>query len=368
MQSKPVRLIKEERRSMMTQFFSTKELSELCAVGETTVKRWSNMGLIKHHKTVGGHRKFKLEDVLEFISKNNIEIPPAQLERLNLEKNYAECLDISSEILLVRGDVKGLANKLTDLLLAFRKNEVEALLSKAVEQGISFATLFDKMIAPAMYRVGELWAAKKLGVGEEHIITNIVVESVLAVKAHYEKGLLDAGRVSARDSVGINVNLTMNGSAHNGTRKTDDVLPMALPVSKPAAVVCTCPESEYHEVELLGVSLVCQSLGMTVSYVGAAVPFKDLERVVEEVKPTAVCMSVTIAKVSPATYRRFEMFRKFLKKRGVRFIVGGQFIGERKSQPFEADFRAKSLEELEQYLRENFEVLYRPRRERVLKN
>jgi DNA binding domain, excisionase family len=137
MQSKSVRPTKEERRSMMTQFFSTKELSELCAVGETTVKRWSNMGLIKHHKTVGGHRKFKLEDVLEFISKNNIEIPPAQLERLNLEKNYAESLDISSEILLVRGDVKGLANKLTELLLAFRKNEVEALLSKAVEQGIS---------------------------------------------------------------------------------------------------------------------------------------------------------------------------------------------------------------------------------------
>lgn len=353
---------------MMTQFFSTKELSELCAVGETTVKRWSNMGLIKHHKTVGGHRKFKLEDVLEFISKNNIEIPPAQLERLNLEKNYAESIDISSEILLVRGDVQSLASKLTELLLAFRKKEVEALLSKAIEQGISFATLFDKMIAPAMHRIGDLWAAKKLGVGEEHIITNIMIESVLAVKAHYEKGLLDAERFSTREGVGINVNLTMNGAAQNGARKTDDVLPMSLSAPKPVSVVCTCPESEYHEVGLLGVSLVCQSLGMDVSYVGAAVPFKDLEHVVEEVSPTIVCMSITIAKVSPTTYRRFDLFKKFLKKRGVRFILGGQFIGERKSQSFEADFRAKSLTELEQYLRENFEVIYKARRDRALKN
>ncbi|MFN3384963.1 MAG: MerR family transcriptional regulator [Candidatus Thermochlorobacter sp.] len=352
---------------MVTQFFSTKELSELCAVGETTVKRWSNMGLIKHHKTLGGHRKFKLEDVLEFISKNNIEIPPAQLERLNLEKNYAESIDISSEILLVRGDVESLANKLTELLLAFRKKEVEALLSKAVEQGISFATLFDKMIAAAMHRIGDLWAAKKLGVGEEHIITNIMIESVLAVKAHYEKGLLDAERFSTREAAGINVNLTMNGTAH-GTRKTDDVLPMALHAPKPVAVICTCPESEYHEVGLLGVSLVCQSLGMDVSYVGAAVPFKDLEHVVEEVKPTIVCMSVTIAKVSATTYRRFELFKRFLKKRGVRFILGGQFIGERKSQMFKADFRARTLTELEQYLRENFEVIYKARNERMLKN
>lgn len=353
---------------MVTQFFSTKELSELCAVGETTVKRWSNMGLIKHHKTLGGHRKFKLEDVLEFISKNNIEIPPAQLERLNLEKNYAESIDISSEILLVRGDVESLANKLTELLLAFRKKEVEALLSKAIEQGISFATLFDKMIAPAMHRIGDLWAAKKLGVGEEHIITNIMIESVLAMKAHYEKGLLDAERFSTRETAGINVNLTMNGTAQHGTRKTDDVLPMVLPTPKPVAVICTCPESEYHEVGLLGVSLVCQSLGMDVSYVGAAVPFKDLEHVVEEVKPTIVCMSVTIAKVSATTYRRFELFKRFLKKRGVRFIIGGQFIGERKSQMFKADFRAKNLTELEQYLRENFEVIYKTRNERMLKN
>lgn len=343
---------------MMTQFFSTKELSELCAVGETTVKRWSNMGLIKHHKTVGGHRKFKLEDVLEFISKNNIEIPPERLERLNIEKSYAEHIDLNSEILLVRGDVDALAHKLTELLLGFRKNEVEALLSKAVEHGISFATLFDKMIAPAMHRVGELWAQRKLGIGEEHIITNIVIESVLAVKTRYEKGLLHIDKTGSREGVGINVGLTMNAASHNG-RKTDDVMSPMMPVPKPVALVCTCPESEYHEVGLLGVSLVCQSMGMEVSYVGAAVPFKDLERVVDEVRPAIVCMSVTMARVRPATYRRFELFKKFLKKRGVRFILGGQFIGERKSQPFEADFRAKSCAELEQYLRENFEILYR---------
>ncbi|MCS7012917.1 MAG: cobalamin B12-binding domain-containing protein [Chloroherpetonaceae bacterium] len=342
---------------MTTQFFSTKELSELCAVGETTVKRWSNMGLIKHHKTVGGHRKFKLEDVLEFISKNNIEIPPDRLERLNLEKSYADYIDLNSEILLVRGDVNALAHKLTELLLGFRKNEVEALLSKAVEHGISFATLFDKMIAPAMYRVGELWAQKKLGIGEEHIITNIVIEAVLAVKTRYEKGLLHPEK-SPREGLGINVGLTMNAVSQNG-RKTDDAMPAMMPLAKPVALVCTCPESEYHEVGLLGVSLVCQSMGMEVSYVGAAVPFKDLERVVDEVHPAIVYMSVTTARVRPATYRRFELFRKFLKKRGVRFILGGQFTGERKSQPFEADFRAKTCTELEQYLRENFEILYR---------
>jgi len=103
------------------------------------------MGLIKHHKTVGGHRKFKLEDILEFISKNNIEVPPAQLERLKLEKNYAEHLDIGSEILLVRGDVEGLAQKLTELVTA-SINALTALSDAAFDIPASLA-IFSTMSA-----------------------------------------------------------------------------------------------------------------------------------------------------------------------------------------------------------------------------
>ncbi len=336
---------------MMTQFFSTKELSEFCAVGETTVKRWSNMGLIRHHKTVGGHRKFKLEDVLEFISKNNITVPAEKLERLTTEKKYAESLDLNSEILLVRGDLDGLGAKLLEHLLAFRKNETDALLSKAVDQGIPIAVIFDKLIAPVMHRVGELWSEKKLGVGEEHIITNILTEAILRIKARNE---VDLGLAPKPDET-------------TTTRPTDDVMSSDKFLSlyeKQASVICTCPESEYHQVGLLGASLVCQSLGFKVNYVGAAVPFKDLEHVVMEMHPTLVCMSFTIAKLSPATYRRYELFRKFLKKRGVRFIIGGQFLRETKSQQLNADFRARSCSELEQYLKENFEVGKAPQNER----
>ncbi len=332
---------------MMTQFFSTKELSEFCAVGETTVKRWSNMGLIRHHKTVGGHRKFKLEDVLEFISKNNITVPAEKLERLTIEKKYAESLDLNSEILLVRGDLDGLTAKLLEHLLAFRKNETDALLSKAVDQGIPIAALFDKLIAPVMHRVGELWNEKKLGAGEEHIITNILTESILRIKARNEA---DVGLAPKTDEAFTN---------RTTDRPTDDVMSSDKFLSlyeKQTSVICTCPESEYHQVGLLGVSLVCQSLGFKVNYVGAAVPFKDLEHVVMETHPALVCMSFTIAKLSPATYRRYELFRKFLKKRDVRFVIGGQFLRETKSHQLSADFRAKSCSELEQYLKENFEV------------
>ncbi|MCS6988756.1 MAG: B12-binding domain-containing protein [Chloroherpetonaceae bacterium] len=327
---------------MSSQFFSTRELSELCAVGETTVKRWANMGLIKYHKTIGGHRKFKLDDVLDFINKNHIRVAPELLERLQAQKRAAEALDLNTEILLVRGDVEALSEKLAEYLLGFKKSEAEALLSKAIERIPSFAVIFDQMIAPAMHRVGHLWCEKKLSITDEHIITNMVVEAILRAKIRYETSHQEARAQGVSALTMLYGNL--DGAAPKGERKN------------PSAIVCTCPESELHEVALLGVSLVCESLGFQVRYVGAAVPFKDLESAIEEHQPEIVCMSITNGRMRAPLYRRYEQFRKFLAKRGAKLIVGGQFLGETKSRPIQADFRAKTCAELEQYLRENFDV------------
>lgn len=332
---------------MISQFFSTRELSELCAVGETTVKRWANMGLIKYHKTIGGHRKFKLDDVLDFIEKNHIRVSSEQLERLQVQKRNAKAIDLNTEILLVRGDVSALADKLTENLLEFKKNEVEALLSKAIERIPSFAVIFDNMIAPAMHRIGNMWCEKKLSISDEHIITNMIVEAILRTKVRFETSL----RKEQERNVSA---LTLLYTNTEGNAR--DAIATEVNPKKHTVIVATCPESELHEVPLLGVSLVCETLGFQVRYVGASVPFKDLESAVEEHKPEMVCMSITNARLRMPVYRRYEQFRKFLAKHHIKFIIGGQFIGETKAYPLQADFRARSCGDLERYIRENYDV------------
>lgn len=332
---------------MIGQFFSTRELSELCAVGETTVKRWANMGLIKYHKTIGGHRKFKLDDVLDFIDKNHIRVSSEQLERLQMQKRSADAIDLNTEILLVRGDVSALAGKLTENLLEFKKNEVEALLSKAIERIPSFSVIFDNMIAPAMHRIGNLWCEKKLSISDEHIITNMIVEAILRTKVRFETSLRE------KQEQNLSALTLLYTNTEGNTR---DAAATESAPKKPLVIVATCPESELHEVPLLGVSLVCETLGFQVRYVGASVPFKDLESAVEEHRPEMVCMSITNARLHLPVYRRYEQFRKFLAKHQVRFITGGQFIGETKSRPLRSDFRARSCSDLEQYIRENYDV------------
>ncbi len=334
---------------MISQFFSTRELSELCAVGETTVKRWANMGLIKYHKTIGGHRKFKLDDVLEFINKNHIRVSPEQLERLQAQKRHADAIDLNTEILLVRGDVSALADKLTEYLLEFKKNEVEALLSKAIERIPSFSVVFDNMVMPAVQRINSLWSEKKLSVADKHIIKNVIVEAILRMKMRFETQLCET-----QESPLSALTLLYTNTENNNNGK--ETAPTAGNRRKHLAMVVTCPESELQEVSLLGISLVCESLGFQVRYVGEPVPFKDLEVAVEEHQPEMVCMSVTNARLRPPVYRRYEQFRKFLAKHQVKLIIEGEFAGETKSHPLRADFRARSCSELEQYIRENYDV------------
>ncbi|MBC8043537.1 MAG: B12-binding domain-containing protein [Rhizobacter sp.] len=337
----------------MNQFYSTRELSELCGVAETTVKRWSNMGMIRHHKTLGGHRKFKLEDVLEFLNKNNIAIPEGRIEKITTEKKYAESIDLGTEILFIKHDTENLSQRLLEHMLAFRKDETETLLVKALEEGYSFAEIFDLLIAPAMHEVGMLWATKKLNVGEEHVITSNLTEAIVRLKSRFETSRAHQQKQQSRSTWKRSFEdqqMPADAATHALKEEAERRQPKAR------VVVCTCADSEMHEVGLLGVSLVCQSAGFEVSYVGGTVPFKELEKLIETVKPEAVCMSITLAGLSAEKLRRYELFRKFLKQRGIRLIIGGQFFGEKKSRPIEADLRARNCQELEQYLKENFEM------------
>lgn len=339
----------------MNHYFSTRELSELCGVGETTVKRWSNMGLIRHHKTVGRHRKFKLEDVLEFISRNHITIPDEQIERLKLEKQSSENLDLGTEILLVKGDTEALASRLLDSLLAYNKEEVEVLLIKAFEQNLPFSVIFDNLIAPVMHSVGSLWANKKICAAEEHVVSHIMIEAIIRLKARYEAKLSEKHRYQSGTS-GRLIAGAMQHNGHNVSKDVQNAGELQRKKKDPHVVVCTCPESEFHEIPLLGVALVCQSMGFQVTYVGAAVPFKDLAQIIADIEPDVVCMSFTTVRLDMDGYRRYELLRKQLKKQEIRLVVGGQFFAEKKTQPILADYRAHDCQELEQYIRENFEI------------
>jgi excisionase family DNA binding protein len=57
------------------QSFSTSEVATFCHVTADTVRKWAEAGRVKVFKTPGGHRRIRLEDLVQFLTDNNIPIP-----------------------------------------------------------------------------------------------------------------------------------------------------------------------------------------------------------------------------------------------------------------------------------------------------
>src|SRR5215218_7701166 len=55
-----------------TKFLTTRQLSRVWLVSEATIKRWADTGQLKSSRTVGGHRRFPLADVMRFQTERGL--------------------------------------------------------------------------------------------------------------------------------------------------------------------------------------------------------------------------------------------------------------------------------------------------------
>jgi methanogenic corrinoid protein MtbC1 len=65
-----------------------------------------------------------------------------------------------------------------DALLAGSPRRAEAVIREAIELGLGEAEIDDRLIAPALRMVGDLWADGRLSIAEEHLATSISLRVV----------------------------------------------------------------------------------------------------------------------------------------------------------------------------------------------
>ena len=57
-----------------TDRFSPRKIAEALGVGESTVKRWIDAGRLEADRTLGGHRRVALEEVLRFVKEEGTDV------------------------------------------------------------------------------------------------------------------------------------------------------------------------------------------------------------------------------------------------------------------------------------------------------
>lgn len=139
-------------------------------------------------------------------------------------------------------------------LLEGNAANAEQVAREALELELEEAVLYDLVVAPAMHRIGKLWAAGEIGVGHEHLATQIATR--VLVLAHDVAG-------AAADRPGHRAMLA-------------------------------AAEGEQHVVGLEMAGKLLESAGYEVLSLGADVPTDALPDVIADLEPALVALSATM--------------------------------------------------------------------------
>lgn len=135
---------------------SPRQVADALGVSESSVKRWSDQGLMATQKTAGGHRKLVLADVLRFVREHGYDVGKPELLGLaaHVPPRPVEQPDAGAQLLttLAEGDGDALRGILVALFV----------------RGVPLTEIFDRMLAPALRGLGDRWEHGTVCVFEEH--------------------------------------------------------------------------------------------------------------------------------------------------------------------------------------------------------
>lgn len=261
-------------------------------VSESTIKRWADAGSLKCRKTVGGHRKFELEDILEF--QNHCSLGAKG------EAAQSFCAEVDDELehLLARADFAGLSERFKQAALAGHNGFASSLLNQYHSHGLTLAAIAEEIIRPAMHDIGEMWRTGKIGVLDEHLAMLATTQAL--------------------------------ADLHSKTKKGHDSNRLAL---------VGCSEGELHQLASSLVRDLLESNGWQVIYLGQHTPLFSFAEAVTRFKPELVCISITMSDNLERAARDYEGLRRAALKHGARVVIGGAAL---KDQEVRARFRGAS--------------------------
>ncbi len=282
---------------------TTTEVGELLSVHPSTVKRWCNDGELPFHKTDGGHRRIRLSDTLAFAEAHHIPTILAPFSP------HEPAVWAGLKAILTGGSYR----EVHDLALAWlAAGDLELIKALFVMLGrtreIPLAQLFDDGVAGFMWEVGDRWGRGTMGVAQEHLASQAVVEALSA---------LSRTTLSAET-------LSRNGGPPEGL-----------------AVVGSM-EGDQHHIGSLCIRVLLEAHGWRVAYLGPDVPLEEFAALQERLGAELVCISFTPPHAPVDVERALRMLGRFYRpEHPYALAVGGAGVDpsswpEDQAAPFRA--------------------------------
>jgi len=263
---------KKTRKNAVEKLYSPKKVAAAIGVSESSLKRWCDAGYIKAVKTAGGHRRVAKAEVVSFIKRKNYELRDP----------------VSIGLPDIRGvSFAGIDQARLNFLKAMLESDQQTsdkILCLLFIRGHNVAEIFDRVISPVFFEIGEKWEAGQLDVYQERLASQTCHRSLLELRS-----IIPAVNEDAPIAIGA------------------------------------CLEDNRHELPTLGAELCLRNFGWKATSLGSNMPLTSVKQAVIDLRPSFVWISATIIEDRASFITKVNAFSESIAA-ATKVVIGGRAV------------------------------------------
>lgn len=215
--------------------YTIKDLENLSGIKAHTIRIWEQRySFLKPSRTETNIRFYsndELKKLLNVALLNKFGFKISHIDKMNSSEISDKILSLNQQGALQDRIVNILIQNMIDLDIdAFEAELDEFIAARGIEKTIA------QIIFPFLEKIGILWLTNHINPAQEHLVTNIIRQKLIAGTEHI------------KNMVKIN-----------------------------KSVLLFLPETEYHELGLLFMNYMLKNKGVSTIYLGSSIPLKDVE-------------------------------------------------------------------------------------------
>lgn len=223
--------------------FTIKDLENLSGIKAHTIRIWEQRyQFLKPSRTGTNIRYYsndELKKVLNIALLNKYGFKISHIDKMNEGELREKIISLTQ----LQAQQERIVNELIQCMVDIDVEKLEDILDNFIQlKGIE--RTITQIIFPFMEKIGILWVTNHINPAQEHLVSNIIRQKLI---------------------VGI------------------ESVSTSLKVNK--TILLFLPEGEYHELGMLFMYYLLKSRGISTIYLGANVPLRDVEYVVNLKKP-----------------------------------------------------------------------------------
>ena len=227
-------------------YLNSLEAANLLGVNVSTIKRWTNSGKLGCIQTAGGHRKFLMKHINDFLANQ-----PSQSDNISvLPYDTSERRQINH--LIQKQNIVKLERILLKEALSSNRENVNMIVTGLALAQYPIYKIFDDLLTPVLHKIGDKWEDESISVVDEHIASQLLRDAILLLREL-----------------------------------------IIAPSDKRLKVLCLTFDDDLHDIAIKMAQIVLEQRGFNVFYSGQGTPVEGMEQLVKKIKPERIYISCT---------------------------------------------------------------------------